>query len=77
LPTSYVSRLPGSDTTDWDRHVRTLHLYYVKLARLCELDHKNVDELVNNADDKLFSDMLYNKQRVLNSPFPGTTETKY
>jgi len=41
-------------------------------------DNKTVDELVNNADDRLFTDILYNKLHVLNGPLPaGTTEIKY
>ena len=42
---------------------------------LREPDNKTVDELVNNADDKLFTDILYNKLHVLNGLLPaGTTE---
>jgi len=34
---------------------------------LCEFHHNTVDELVDNADDKLFSDILRNKEHFLNS----------
>jgi len=34
---------------------------------LCELHHKTVKELVEEADDKLFTNVMYNKQHVLHS----------
>ena len=44
---------------------------------LCEQHHKTVEELVDEADDKLFTSVMYNKQHVLHSTLPGTTDTKY
>jgi len=44
---------------------------------LCELHHETVEELVDEADDKLFTSVMYNKQRVLHSTLPGTMDTKY
>ena len=44
---------------------------------LCEQHHKTVEELVEEADDKLFTNVTYNKQRVLHSTLPGTMDTKY
>jgi len=37
---------------------------------LRELNHKTVDELVDNVDNKLIGDILYNKQHVLSSLLP-------
>jgi len=39
---------------------------------LCEQHHKTVEELVEEADDKLFTDVMYNKQHVLHPTLPGT-----
>jgi len=39
-------------------------------------NHKTVDEPVDEADNKFFSDFLHNKH-VLNSHLPGTTEIQY
>jgi len=39
--------------------------------------HKTVEELVEEADDKLFTNVMYNKQHVLHSTLPGTMDTKY
>ena len=36
-----------------------------------------VEELVEEADDKLFTNVTYNKQHVLHSTLPGTMDTKY
>jgi len=44
---------------------------------LCEQHHKTVEELVEEADDKLFTNVMYNKQHVLHSTLPGTMDTKY
>ena len=44
---------------------------------LCEQHHKTVEELVEEADDKLFTNVTYNKQHVLHSTLPGTMDTKY
>ena len=44
---------------------------------LCELHHKTVEELVEEADDKLFTNAMYNKQHLLHPTLPGTTDTKY
>jgi len=43
---------------------------------LCEQHRKTVEELVEEADDKLFTNVMYNKQHVLHSTLPGTTDTK-
>jgi len=44
---------------------------------LCEQHHKTVEELVEEADDKLFTSVMYNKQHVLRPTLPGTMDTKY
>jgi len=44
---------------------------------LCEQHHKTVEELVEEADDKLFTNVKCNKQHVLHSTSPGTMDTKY
>jgi len=44
---------------------------------LCEQHHKTVEELVEEADDKLLTNVTYNKQHVLHSTLPGTVDTKY
>jgi len=44
---------------------------------LCEQHHKTVEELVEEADDKLFTNVTYYKQHVLHSTLPGTMDTKY
>ena len=44
---------------------------------LCEHQHKTVEKLVAEADDKLFTNVMYNKQHVLHSTLPGTMGTKY
>ena len=44
---------------------------------LCEQHHKTVEELVEEADDKLFTNVTYNKQHVSHSTLPGTMDTKY
>jgi len=44
---------------------------------LCEQHHKTVEELVEEADDKLFTNVMYNKQHVPHSTLPGTMDTKY
>ena len=44
---------------------------------LCEQHHKTVEELVEEADDKLFTNVTYNKQHVLHSTLAGTMDTKY
>ena len=41
---------------------------------LCEQHHKTVEELVEEADGKLFTNVMYNKQH---STLPGTMDTKY
>jgi len=38
---------------------------------LCEQHHKTVEELVEEADDKLFTNVMYNKQHV------GTSYTSW
>jgi len=43
----------------------------------CEQHHKTAEELVEEADDELFTNVMYNKQRVLHSTLPGTVDTKY
>jgi len=43
---------------------------------LCEQHRKTVEELVEEADDKLFTNVMYNKQHVLHSTLPGTMDTK-
>ena len=37
---------------------------------LCEQHHKTVEELVEEANDKLFTNVIYNKQHVLHSTLP-------
>jgi len=44
---------------------------------LCEQHHKTVEELAEEADAKLFTNVMYNKQHVLQSTLPGTMDTKY
>ena len=44
---------------------------------LCEQHHKTVEKLVEEAGDKLFTNVTYNKQHVLHSTLPGTMDTKY
>ena len=44
---------------------------------LCEQHHKTVQELVDEADDKLFTNVTHNKQRVLHPTLPDTVDTKY
>jgi len=44
---------------------------------LCEQHHKTVEELVEEADDKLFTNAMYNKQHLLHPTLPGTMDTKY
>jgi len=45
---------------------------------LCEQHHKTVEKLVEEADDKLFSNVMYIKQQhVLHSALPGTMDIKY
>jgi len=44
---------------------------------LCEQHHKTVEELVDEADDKLFTSVMYFKQHVLHSTLPGIMDTKY
>ena len=43
---------------------------------LCEQHHKTVEELVEEADDKLFTNVMYNKQHVLHSTLPGIPWTQ-
>jgi len=42
---------------------------------LCEQHHKTVEELVEEADDKLFTNVMYNKQHVVHSTLSGTMDT--
>jgi len=44
---------------------------------LCQQHHKTVEELVEEADDKLFTNVMYSKQLVLHPTLPGTMDTKY
>jgi len=44
---------------------------------LCEQHHKTVEELVEEADDKLFTNVMHNKQHVLHSTIHDTMDTKY
>jgi len=44
---------------------------------LCEHHHKTVEELAEEADDKLFTNVMYIKQHVLHSTLPGIMDTKY
>ena len=44
---------------------------------LCEQCHKTVDEIVEDADEKLFNNIIYNKLHVLNHILPDTKDTKY
>ena len=61
-----------SPTTIVGAIIRHGVLHFVNLI------NKTVDELVNNANDKLFTDILYNKHHVLIGLLPaGTTEIKY
>ena len=39
---------------------------------LCQQHHKTVEELVEGADDKLFTNVMYNKQHVLHFLVPRT-----
>ena len=52
-------------------------LSFILKRGLCEQRHKTVEELVEEADDKLFTNVTYNKQHVLHSTLPGTMDTKY
>ena len=40
-----------------------------------EQHHETVEELVEEADDKLFTYVMYNKQHVLHSSLHGTMDT--
>jgi len=44
---------------------------------LCEQCHKTVDEIVEDADEKLFNNIIYNKLHVLNHILLDTKDTKY
>jgi len=46
-------------------------------VNVCEQHHKTVEELVEAADDKLFTNVMYSKQHFLHSTLPGTMDTKY
>jgi len=43
---------------------------------LCEQQHKIVEETVEDADEQLFNNIIYNKLHVLNHILPGTKDTK-
>jgi len=44
---------------------------------LCDQCHKTGDEIVEDADEKLFSNIIYNKLHVLNHILPDTRDIKY
>jgi len=66
----------GFATAD-DRNDYKLSFAVASRSSLCEQHHKTVEELVEEADDKLFTNVTYNKQHVLQSTLPGTMDTKY
>jgi len=41
---------------------------------LCKQEHKTLEDFVNDGDDKLFTNVLYNKQHVVLILLPGATE---
>ena len=41
------------------------------------MHHKTVDKIVEDADEKLFNNIIYNKLYVLNHILPDTKDTKY
>jgi len=63
-------------TTDDRRRVQAVIRRGIRYG-LCEQRHKTVEELVEEADDKLFTNVMYNKQHVLHLTLPGTMDTKY
>jgi len=44
---------------------------------LCQQHHKTVEELVEEAGDKLFNNVMYNKQHVPHPTLHCTMDTKY
>ena len=42
---------------------------------LCDNNHQTLELLVEDADDKLFTNVLHNKEHVLHHRFPGTTKS--
>ena len=59
------------------RAMVSVEKHFVTFSALCEQHHKTVEELVQEAEDKLFTNVTYNKQHVLHSSLPGTMDTKY
>ena len=66
----------GFATADDRKRLQTVIRRGIR-SDLCEQHHKTVEELVEEADDKLFTNVTYNKQHVLHSTLPGTMDTKY
>ena len=71
----HQTRAWWSFTTADDRQRLEAVIRHGIRSGLRESNHKTADELIDSADDKLFSDILYNKQHNLDSLLQGTTET--
>ena len=41
---------------------------------LCDREHPTLEQLVEDADDKVFTYVLQNQQHILHTLLPGTTE---
>jgi len=44
---------------------------------LCAPDHMSLEDLVTDADDKLFNHILYSKYHVLHAILPGRSDFNY
>jgi len=44
---------------------------------LCAPDHMSLEDLVTDADDKIFNHILYSKYHVLHAILPGRSEFNY
>ena len=55
------------------------HIYFRRGIRsgLCAPDHMSLEDLVTDADDKLFNLILYSKHHVLHSILPDRSDFKY
>jgi len=65
----------GFATTDDRKRLQAVIRRGIR-SGLCEQHHKTVEELVEETNDKLFTNVMYNRQHVLHSSLPGTTDTK-
>jgi len=67
----------GFATSDDRQRLEAFIRRGIRSAGLCDHKHPTLEQLVEDADDKLFTHVLHNQQHVLHTLLPGTAEIPY